>query len=267
MSSSVLLPVIISLVTCSIIMFFVWLWAKSIKNAGVVDIFWSFNFPVIALIVYFFSDGFQTRKIMLSAMVLIWGIRLGTHLAKRVVSQLHEEEGRYAQLRKDWAPGAEKKFFWFFQAQGFSNVLLAIPFFIVTQNKAPELSMLEYIGFSIWTFAIIGEATADWQLDLFKEDPDNKGKVCDTGLWYYSRHPNYFFEWLIWVSYFIFALASPYGYLAILSPAIILYLLFNVTGIPATEEQSLRSKGALYAAYQQSTSVFFPWFKKKNQAC
>ena len=117
MSSSVLLLVIISLVTCSIIMFFVWLWAKSIKNAGVVDIFWSFNFQVIALIVYFFSDGFQTRKIMLSAMVLIWGIRLGTHLAKRVVSQLHEEEGRYAQLRKEWAPGAEKNFFLFFQAQ------------------------------------------------------------------------------------------------------------------------------------------------------
>ena len=135
MNSSVLLPIIISLVTCSLIMFFVWLWAKSIKNAGVVDIFWSFNFPVIALIVYCFSDGFQTRKIMLTAMVLLWGIRLGTHLAMRVVSHLNEEEGRYAQLRKDWAPRAEKKFFWFFQAQGFSNVLLAAPFLLSLKTR------------------------------------------------------------------------------------------------------------------------------------
>ncbi|SEI96164.1 Steroid 5-alpha reductase family enzyme [Dyadobacter koreensis] len=265
MSDSVLLPVIISLITCCVIMSFVWLWAKKVKNAGIVDIFWSFNFPVIAVIVYFFSDGFQTRKIILSAMVLIWGVRLGTHLGKRVLSHLHEEEGRYAQLRKDWAPIADKKFFWFFQAQAFSNVLLAAPFFIVTQNKVQELSIFEYIGFSIWIFAIIGEATADWQLDLFKEDPDNKGKVCETGLWYYSRHPNYFFEWLIWVSYFVFSLGSPYGLISVTSPAIILYLLFNVTGIPATEQQSLRSKGALYSAYQKSTSAFFPWFKKKNQ--
>jgi len=265
MSDSVLLPVIISLITCGVIMIFVWLWAKKVKNAGIVDIFWSFNFPVIAVIVYFFSDGFQTRKIILSAMVLIWGVRLGTHLGKRVVSHLHEEEGRYAQLRKDWAPIADKKFFWFFQAQAFSNVLLAAPFFIVTQNKVQELSIFEYIGFSIWIFAIIGEATADWQLDLFKEDPDNKGKVCETGLWYYSRHPNYFFEWLIWVSYFVFSLGSPYGLISVISPAVILYLLFNVTGIPATEQQSLRSKGALYSAYQKSTSAFFPWFKKKNQ--
>ena len=198
-------------------------------------------------------------------MVLIWGVRLGTHLGKRVLSHLHEEEGRYAQLRKDWAPIADKKFFWFFQAQAFSNVLLAAPFFIVTQNKVQELSIFEYIGFSIWIFAIIGEATADWQLDLFKEDPDNKGKVCETGLWYYSRHPNYFFEWLIWVSYFVFSLGSPYGLISVISPAVILYLLFNVTGIPATEQQSLRSKGALYSAYQKSTSAFFPWFKKKNQ--
>jgi len=265
MSDSVLLPVIISLITCGVIMIFVWLWAKKVKNAGIVDIFWSFNFPVIAVIVYFFSDGFQTRKIILSAMVLIWGVRLGTHLGKRVLSHLHEEEGRYAQLRKDWAPIADKKFFWFFQAQAFSNVLLAAPFFIVTQNKVQELSIFEYIGFSIWIFAIIGEATADWQLDLFKEDPDNKGKVCETGLWYYSRHPNYFFEWLIWVSYFVFSLGSPYGLISVISPAVILYLLFNVTGIPATEQQSLRSKGALYSAYQKSTSAFFPWFKKKNQ--
>lgn len=244
------------------IMTAVWLWAKKIKNAGVVDIFWSYNFPVIAIIIFFLANGFETRKLLICTMVMIWGVRLGTHLGRRVISHIHEEEGRYAQLRKEWAPVAEKKFFWFFLAQGLSNALLAVPFFIISQNQSPVISWFEYFGLAVWIIAVTGEAIADRQLDNFKKDPSNKRRVCDTGLWHYSRHPNYFFEWLIWVSYFIFALGSPYGYLAIISPAIMLHLLFNVTGIPATEEQSLRSKGDLYKAYQKSTSAFFPWFKK-----
>lgn len=263
MLSSLLLTVLICLLVCAIIMGLVWLWAKKIRNAGVVDIFWSFNFPVIALLLLVLADGFQIRKWLICGMVIIWGSRLGLHLGRRVIKHLHEEEGRYAQLRKEWAPKAEQKFFTFFQAQGLSNVFLSIPFFIITQNKNTEISLFEYIGLGLWIIAIVGEATADWQLDQFKKNPENKGKVCDTGLWNYSRHPNYFFEWLIWMSYFIFALGSPYGFLSIVSPAIILYLLFKVTGIPATEEQSIRSKGQLYVHYQETTSAFFPWFKRK----
>ncbi|MDQ6481476.1 DUF1295 domain-containing protein [Dyadobacter sp. LHD-138] len=262
MHNSVFFPVVVSFLVCSIIMTAVWLWAKKIKNAGIVDIFWSYNFPVIAVIVFFLANGHQTRKFLICTMVMLWGVRLGTHLGRRVLSHIHEEEGRYAQLRKEWAPIAEKKFFWFFQAQGLSNVLLAVPFFMIAQNQSPVISWFEYCGLAVWVIALTGEAIADWQLDNFKKNPSNKGRVCDTGLWHYSRHPNYFFEWLIWVAYFIFALGSPYGYLAAISPAIMLHLLFNVTGIPATEEQSLRSKGALYEAYQKSTSAFFPWFKK-----
>jgi steroid 5-alpha reductase family enzyme len=114
----------------------------------------------------------------------------------------------------------------------------------------------------LWIISVMGEAIADQQLANFKRDPANKGKVCDTGLWGYSRHPNYFFEWLMWVSYFVFALESPYGYIAIISPAIILYLLLKVTGIPLTEEQSIRSKGEAFKKYQAKVSVFVPWFKK-----
>jgi steroid 5-alpha reductase family enzyme len=240
----------------------VWLWANRIKNAGVVDIFWSYNFPVIALILSFFADGFEIRKLLICAMVIIAGLRLGTHLLNRVVSHLDEEEGRYQHLRKEWAPNPDRKFFWFFQMQAISNVLLSIPFFIITINTDPKLSVLEYAGTALWIISFLGESLADRQLAHFKKDRINKGKICDTGLWHYSRHPNYFFEWLMWVSYFVFALASPYGYLAIISPAIILYLLLKVTGIPATEEQSLRSKGDLFKAYQKTTSVFVPWFKK-----
>lgn len=251
------------LAACCIIMFLVWLWSRRVANAGVVDIFWSYNFPVIAVILWLFAPGFGPRKMLICSMVIIAGIRLGTHLAARVLKHLHVEEPRYAQIRKEWGSRAEVKMGLFFQMQALSNVLLAIPFFIITQNTEAALSPLEYAGAALWLLSVAGEATADAQLAAFKKKPANKGKVCDKGLWAYSRHPNYFFEWLMWVSYFVFALASPYGYLAVISPAIILYLLLRVTGIPATEEQSLRSKGEAFRRYQQTTSAFVPWFKKK----
>jgi len=243
-------------------MLLVWVWARKIKNAGVVDIFWSYNFPLIAIILLLLAPGFETRKILICAMVIIAGTRLGTHLAIRITRHLDVEEGRYQQLRKEWSPNPDRKFFWFFQFQAVSNVLLAVPFFIITLNTSTALSPFEYAGAGLWLISVSGEAIADAQLAAFKRDAGNKGKVCDKGLWGYSRHPNYFFEWLMWASYFIFALGSPYGYLAVISPAIILYLLLKVTGIPATEEQSIRSKGEAFKRYQQKTSAFIPWFKK-----
>lgn len=250
------------LAACCIIMVFVWLWSYKIKNAGVVDIFWSYNFPVIAFILLMLAPGFEIRKLLIGSMVVIAGVRLGTHLAVRVLSHLHEEEPRYAHIRKEWGDGAEIKMFGFFQLQAVSNVLLALPFFIICMNTAPQLSVVEYAGAALWLVSVLGEAIADAQLAAFKKSPVNKGKVCESGLWASSRHPNYFFEWLMWVSYFVFALGSPYGYIAIISPLIILYLLLKVTGIPTTEQQSLRSKGEAFKKYQQRVSVFVPWFRK-----
>jgi steroid 5-alpha reductase family enzyme len=240
----------------------VWAWSYKIKNAGVVDIFWSYNFPVIAIILLLFAPGFETRKLLICGMVIIAGARLGTHLATRVLKHLHDEEPRYAQIRKEWGASAEWKMFFFFQFQAISNVLLAVPFFIITLNSSPVLSPIEYAGAVLWAISVIGEAVADAQLSAFKRGPANKGKVCDIGLWGYSRHPNYFFEWLMWMSYFVFALASPYGFIAVISPAVILYLLLKVTGIPMTEEQSIRTKGEAFKQYQKRVSVFVPWFKK-----
>ncbi|OOQ60560.1 DUF1295 domain-containing protein [Mucilaginibacter pedocola] len=253
-----------SLIACCVIMALVWVWSYRIKNAGVVDIFWSYNFPVIAIILFLLAPGFELRKQLICGMVFLAGLRLGTHLAIRITKHLREEEPRYAHIRKEWGANAEPKMFGFFQMQAASNVLLAIPFFIIAMNTEPQLSVFEYAGLVLWAVSVIGEAVADKQLANFKKDTANKGKVCDTGLWHYSRHPNYFFEWLIWVSYFVFALGSPYGYLAIVSPAIILYLLLKVTGIPTSEQQSLRSKPEAYKKYQATTSVFVPWPKAKT---
>ncbi|MGY4386404.1 steroid 5-alpha reductase family enzyme [Pedobacter sp. UYP24] len=259
---SLLVTILICLAACCLIMAAVWVWAKRITNAGVVDVFWSFNFPVVAVLLYFLADGFELRKLLICGMVFIAGSRLGIHLWRRVIGHLDKEEGRYEQLRKEWAPKEDFKFFMFFQFQGISNVLLSAPFFLIAFNKEPQINVLEYIAIGIWLVAVVGEAISDWQLDQFKKDPKNKGEVCDIGLWNYSRHPNYFFQSLMWMAYFLFALTAPLGWIAVLSPAIILYLLFKVTGIPATEEQSLRSKGDKYRKYQKTTSVFVPWFKK-----
>lgn len=256
---------LVSLIACCTIMFLVWLWAKKIKNAGIVDVFWALNFPVITIITFFLSEGFETRKLIICGMFLIAELRLGLHLWQRVIGHLSEEEGRYQQLRKEWGKDAERNFAVFFQFQAISNVILAVPFFIITANPNPEISILEYIGLGIWVIAFFGEMIADNQLAAFKKDPNNKGKVCDTGLWYYSRHPNYFFEWVTWMAYFIFALATPWGILAIISPAVILYLLLRVTGVPNNEEQNLRSKPVAYKKYQETTSSFFPWGKKDGR--
>lgn len=263
-NSSLISLIVYSIIACCVIMALVWVWAYRIKNAGVVDIFWSYNFPVIAVILYLFAPGYETRKLLICGMAVLAGLRLGTHLAIRIFKHLHEEEPRYKQIRDDWGKNAEPKMFGFFQMQALSNVLLAVPFFIAAMNTGTELSPFEYAGAVLWAISVGCEAIADQQLADFKKDAANKGKVCDRGLWYYSRHPNYFFEWMMWVSYFIFALGSPYGYVAIISPAIILYLLLKVTGIPATEQQALKTKGEAFKRYQESTSAFVPWFKRKK---
>jgi steroid 5-alpha reductase family enzyme len=116
----------------------------------------------------------------------------------------------------------------------------------------------------LWLGAIAGEALADRQLQRFKADPANRGAVCQRGLWRYSRHPNYFFEWLVWVAYFVMALASPWGWLTLYCPALMLYFLLRVTGIPLTEQLSLQARGTAYAEYQRRTSAFVPWWPKRS---
>jgi steroid 5-alpha reductase family enzyme len=259
MSQYILLP-LISFAAVSLVMIIVWVWAKMIRNNGVVDIFWAFNFLIIALIIYFMANGDPLRKLLVCGLAALWSLRLGTYLLIRVGSHLKEEEGRYKQLRLEWN---DTKFFFFFQAQAFSNVMLSIPFFLIALNPDPEISIVEYIGATLWLISIIGEGLSDYQLKKFKNDPANKGKVCQYGLWNYSRHPNYFFQFMIWVSVFIFALPSPYGWISVICPLSIGYLIFKVTGIPMTEEQALRSKGEAYKEYQRTTSAFVPWFKKK----
>ena len=244
-----------------------WFVARRLNNYSIVDAVWSLGFAPIAAL-YLLSRKYQPEQSVLFVfMVAFWSLRLGIHLALRIAKHHPHEDVRYAKLRTDWGPDADRKMFWFFQLQGGLQVVLSLPFlFACSRPTDPKLSLssdwFALAGCALWLTGLLGESLADRQLARFRADPANKGKVCQAGLWNYSRHPNYFFEWLVWVGYAVFALGSPWGWLGLIAPALMLHFLLNVTGIPMTEELSLKSKGDAYRAYQRTTSAFVPWFKK-----
>ncbi|HEY6555458.1 MAG TPA: DUF1295 domain-containing protein [Vicinamibacteria bacterium] len=245
-----------------LVMFCVWVVALRIRNAGIVDIAWSFNFAPLAWLYAAVGPGYGPRRLLVAVMVTFWSFRLGGYLYRRVMGHHPIEDGRYQQLRKDWAPHADRAFFWFFQVQALLNLILSVPFLLAARNPEPALSGLEWTAAGLFAVALLGEAFADRQLDRFRKDPAHRGKTCRVGLWRYSRHPNYFFEWLVWVAYFLLALGAPWGFVTIYCPLLMLYFLFRVTGIPMTEAQALKSRGDDYRDYQRTTSVFIPWWPR-----
>ena len=244
------------------LMFVLWLIHFPMRNAAIVDGGWAGGLALLAILYAALGTGYGPRRMLIGSMGAVWGLRLSFYLLTTRVFG-HPEEGRYVELRRKWVTNIPLKFLGFFELQAVLCVFLAVPFLLAVRNPDPALSHLEYAAAVLWLIALTGESLADRQLHRFKQNPASKGKTCRAGLWQYSRHPNYFFEWLIWVSYALFALASPGGIYALSAPALMLYFLFRVTGIPATEEQALRTKGDDYRQYQQSTSAFIPWFPKK----
>lgn len=255
----------VTLAITLVVMFFTWAYAVKIENFGIVDAVWSFCFVIHAAIFDLFGQGFEKRKYILLAMVAVWSCRLGFYLAKRIASHHPQEDTRYLTLRADYGSNYKLRFLLFFTYQALSVSFLTLPFIFVFQNANPEISTLEWVGFIIWAVAVIGESIADYQMNKFRTNPANKGKVCDVGLWNYSRHPNYFFESCIWWGYFIFMLATPGLIWSIYAPVTILLLLLKVTGVPPSEAQSLKNRGDAYRTYQQRVSVFIPWFPKAEK--
>ena len=251
----------IGTVVVAAMMFVLWLIHLRIANAGIVDIGWAFGLGILGLLYAWLGPGYGPRKLMAAVMVGAWSVRLGGYLFVRTVG--HPEEGRYRQLRQDWGASAPLKFLIFFEFQALLDVLLSLPFLLACLNPRPGFTALELASAGLWLLAFLGESLADRQLARFKSDPANRGQVCQAGLWNYSRHPNYFFEWMIWVAWAMFAWSSPYGPIAIICPVLMLLFLFRITGIPATEAQALRSKGEAYRRYQQTTSAFVPRFKRQ----
>jgi steroid 5-alpha reductase family enzyme len=246
------------------LMLFIWWLALRINNLGIVDIAWSYSFAPIAFFFAATTHGDPVRRWLMAGMVTLWSLRLGTHVCVRVVGHHPEEDVRYSEMRARWKNHFKFQVFWFFQIQAILIAVLCIPSLVVSVNEDGGLRPVEIVGAALWLAAVYGEALADWQLKQFRADAKNRGQVCRAGLWNYSRHPNYFFEWLVWVAFYLFALGSPLGCATIYCPALMLFFLLRVTGIPLTEKLSLQSKGEAYREYQRTTSAFVPWFKKKN---
>ncbi len=238
-----------------------WLIQSRTRNATTADIGWSIG---MALLVYWYAlqlDGYWIREVIVIALVTAWSARLSSHLIARMINDA-EEDSRYAQFREDWGANANRNFFVIYQLQPIFNLILAVPFLLMFLNPSTSIHWIEIFGIVLWVVGLVGESVADIQLDRFKRQPQNKGKICQEGLWAYSRHPNFFFEWWMWVSYAVMCLGSPLGYLGTLAPAFMLFLLMKVTGIPIMEKNALRIKGEAFREYMRTTSFFIPLPRK-----
>jgi steroid 5-alpha reductase family enzyme len=246
-------------------MFALWLIHLLIHNAAIVDVGWAAGLGILALYYAAAAPGYPARKWVIASMAGFWGLRLAAYLLlTRIVG--HREEGRYIQLRKEWKNNLALRFLFFFEFQALLVAILSLPFLASCLDARGPLGFPEKFAAGLWLVSLVGEAVADQQLNAFKKKPENQGKTYRRGLWKYSRHPNYFFDWMVWVAYAVFALGSPLGWLGLISPVLILYFLLSATGISATEAQALRTRGNEYRAYQRATSAFVPWFPKKEQA-
>ena len=254
--------VLIGWVFAAVFLAVLWVVQQVRRNAGIVDVGWTFSLGVLAVLYSVFAGGDPSHRVLVAVLVVVWSLRLGLYvLVTRVLGK--PEEARYRELRQRFGRRAGLGFFVFFQVQAAAAVALSVIFLVVASNEAPGLSVWEYLGVAVWVVAVGGEAFADRQLARFRADPANSGRTCRDGLWRYSRHPNYFFEWLHWWAYVLLAVGIPYGWLTLLGPVSMTVFLLAVTGIPVTERHALQSR-ADYAEYQRTTSAFVPWFPKRR---
>jgi len=232
-----------------------WALQRATGNAGWVDSVWSFS-TGLAGVLLALLPGISPRGLIVAGLIALWAIRLGSHIAHR--SFAGPEDARYAALRRDWGAGFQRRLFWFLQIQALAAALLTLSMGLAAANTAPFPRTQDILGFAVLIVAVVGEGIADAQLRRFK------GRLCDAGLWRYSRHPNYFFEWLGWLAYPLLAIDFSHpgsAWLALSGPAFMYWLLVHVSGIPLLEQHMLRTRGDAYRAYQARVSPFFPWFQ------
>ncbi len=257
-------PLVATAVGLSLTMAAAWAYVRKPGRSGWVDVIWSFAVGIsgAALALTPDSAALDDRQALVAGLVLIWSLRLGLHIAAR--SARHGEDPRYLELRREWGKAADLRLFLFLQIQAAAAWLLAACIGLAAHHPAPALQWTDWAGSAITLFGIGFAGIADRQLACFAKEAANRGKVCDTGLWAWSRHPNYAGEWLGWFGYAVIALGpDPFaahlsGWLALAAPAFMYWLLAHVSGVPPLEAHMLRSRGQAYADYQARVSRFWP---------
>jgi len=244
----------------SVLMMMAWTVQQRTANSGWVDAIWTYSVGFVSVIAAAWPlDGsLQVRQALVSGLVLLWSIRLGTHIVLRSLGGA--DDPRYASYAREWGAAAARRMFAFLQMQALASVPLVFAVFLAAHAQHPALRIQDYVGAAIALGAMAGETVADEQLRRFRSYPANAGQVCDVGLWRWSRHPNYFFEWLGWLAYPVIAVSAafPWSWASLAAPALMYWILVQVTGIPPLEAHMLRSRSERYRAYQAKTSAFFP---------
>jgi steroid 5-alpha reductase family enzyme len=238
-----------------------YLWQRRTRDATAVDAGWGASLILCAILYAALAPGSLAQRLAIALPVGLENLRVASLVRNRLGKG---EDSRYRELRRRWRERGREQltFAIFFQAQALLAAGLSVPALLGSFDRHGSLAAIQWIGIGLWIVAAALEAVADRQLAAFKAS-GRKG-VMDSGLWRYSRHPNYFFQTLTWVAYALIAAAAPWGWLAFLAPALILYLVLFVTGVPPAEESSLRSRGDAYRRYQARTSVFVPWLPKRS---
>jgi steroid 5-alpha reductase family enzyme len=240
-----------------------WVASLLLKNASIVDIFWGPGFALAAWVYYFSTpDGFAPRKLLIVALVTIWGLRLGWHIGRRNLG--HGEDYRYAAWRKSYgAVWWWRSYFNVFLLQGLLMWIISTPLMLGQYQGQPAgLTIFDMLGITLWLIGFVFEAGGDWQLAQFKANPANRGKVMRSGLWRFTRHPNYFGDAALWWGYFLIALAVPGGWLTVFAPILMTIMLMRVSGVALLEKNLTKTKPE-YADYIASTNAFFPGLPRK----
>jgi len=240
------------------------LWVVSVflKDASIIDPFWGFGFVVLTYFYLYLTGNYSDKSILVASLVTIWGLRLSLYLLIRNTGH-GEEDYRYQQFRKDFGP---ERYWWFsffqvFLLQGILMSLVAVPIIGIMVSPEGSITPFDYVAIIIWLIGLSFEAGGDYQLSIFKKNPDNKGKVLNTGFWKYTRHPNYFGDAAIWWSFGLFAIISG-SYYTILGSLLMNILLLKISGVSLLEK-TLKTSKPQYADYIKRTNSFFPWFPKK----
>ena len=230
------------------------------RDNSIVDIGWGIGFIIIALFTLFKNGLFLQRHLFITMLTIVWGMRLATHIYIR--NRGRGEGPRYKRWRQNW-----KTFFYLrsylqiFILQGALMLIIASPIIAVNASTVPGMTFLDLLGFVTWFVGFFFESVADYQLFVFLAKPENRGKILKEGLWFYTRHPNYFGEVLIWWGMYLIALNVPYGYSTFISPLTITYLLLFISGIPLAEKPLEEIQE--FQDYKKKTSIFIPWFIRK----
>lgn len=238
-----------------------WTVARCPGKSGWADTIWSFAVGAGGVFAALSAQGSPVgRRILVAILAGCWSLRLGRHILLRTLKG--KDDPRYAELRSKWGAQWPRRLFLFLQIQAGAAALLLIAILASASNLVPVFAWSDVAGAALLAIAVTGEGIADRQLRAFAADPRSKGKINDQGLWSWSRHPNYFFEWLGWWAYPIIAIGPAgrpgWGWAALIAPLLMYWLLVHASGIPPTEAHMLRTRGDAFRSYQKRVNAFFP---------